>query len=164
MAQRLIDDTKIAALDALLLSLETILAELRATPVHTDPVVVPEEPAGIAPTASFTASPVSGASPLTVQFTNNSTGTAPLTYKWDMSDGSGNLPENTQKDPKWKFWTSPKKYTITLTVTNKYGTHTLTRPDYISVGTIPTTTPTTTGDTIPTYGAPETVGGYAIGG
>jgi len=164
MAQRLIDDTKIAALDALKLSLETILAELRATPVHTDPVVVPE-PAGVAPTASFTASPVSGASPLTVQFSNKSTGTAPLTYKWDMSDGAGNLPQNTQQNPAWRFWpAAPRKYTITLTVTNKYGSHTLTRPDYITVGTIPTTTPTPQGDTIPEYGAPATVGGYAIGG
>jgi PKD repeat protein len=164
MAQRLIDDTEIAALDGLLLSLETILAGLRAKPTHTEPVIVPE-PAGISPTASFTATPLSGASPLTVQFSNKSTGTLPLTYKWDMSDGAGNLPQNTQQNPAWRFWPSaPKKYTITLTVTNAFGTHTIKRPDYIVVGNIPATTTPTTGDTIPTYGAPDTVSGYAIGG
>ena len=40
-----------------------------------------------------------GQSPLIVQFTDQSTGAAPLTYHWDFSDGEGNLPENSQQNP-----------------------------------------------------------------
>jgi len=38
--------------------------------------------------AGFTANPPSGAPPLTVNFTNTSTGTGPFIYEWDFGDGS----------------------------------------------------------------------------
>jgi PKD repeat protein len=99
-------------------------------------VVVAPEPSGIAPVADFSATPLSGLNaPLSVQFTNLTTGTEPITYKWDMSDGAGNLPENTQKNPAWRFW-NKKKYTISLTATNAYGTSKRIRTDYITVGSV----------------------------
>lgn len=157
----IIKSSQIAAVETILAAVKTQIPE---------PAIVPEPtPEGTAPTASFTATPLAGTSPLEVQFTDTSVGTAPLTYKWDMNDGAGNLPENVQQNPKWRFY-DVKSYTIKLTVTNPYGTHTLTKINYITVGTtqnatpLPEPTPTTTGDTIPEFGAPETVGGYAIGG
>ena len=47
--------------------------------------------APIPPSADFTGSPLSGTVPLTVTFTDNSTGTLPLTYAWDFGDGSAEM-------------------------------------------------------------------------
>jgi PKD repeat protein len=83
------------------------------------------------PTAQFTADTTQGKSPLTVQFTDQSTGTPPLTYQWDFSDDIGSTVQN----PLWNFWTE-KTYTVTLTVTNPYGSDTLVKQNYITVGSI----------------------------
>ena len=42
----------------------------------------------VAPTASFSAGVTSGTAPLTVAFTNSSSGTAPRSYSWSFGDGS----------------------------------------------------------------------------
>jgi PKD repeat protein len=92
--------------------------------------------AGIPPKAQFTSNVTKGSSPLYVQFTDQSTGTAPLTYHWDFSDGDGKLPENSQKNPLWRFWKEDgSSFTVTLTVTNAYGTDTIVKPNYITFGT-----------------------------
>ena len=51
-------------------------------------------------------------------FTNQSTGTAPLSYAWDM-DGDGVI-DSTALHPTWQY-TTPDSYSVTLTVTNMYG-------------------------------------------
>jgi len=71
---------------------------------------------GYAPTANFTANVTSGAVPLAVQFTDNSTGTLPLSYAWDFGDGG----TSTLPDPVHLF-TSAGTYTVNLTVTNDFG-------------------------------------------
>jgi len=96
----------------------------------------------IAPTAQFTSSTLQAVSPLIVQFTDQSTGTAPMTCHWDFSDGAGNLPENSQKNPVWRFWEDAgTSYTVTLTVTNEYGSDTLVKQNYITFGTTPPEAP-----------------------
>ena len=70
----------------------------------------------IAPTASFTTSASSGAAPLTVTFTDTSTGT-PGSASWDFGDGLGSSVSN----PSHVF-TSAGDFTVTLTVTNDAGT------------------------------------------
>ena len=96
--------------------------------------VVPNTP----PTAQFTSNTIQGQSPLTVQFTDQSTGTGPMTYHWDFSDGEGKLPENSQKNPVWRFWEDDgSSFTVSLTVTNAYGTDTIVKQNYITLGSTP---------------------------
>ncbi len=65
-----------------------------------------------------------------------------MTYHWDFSDGAGNLPENSQQNPVWRFWEDAgTSYTVTLTVTNAYGSDTIVRQNYIRIGTEPTAPP-----------------------
>jgi PKD repeat protein len=91
---------------------------------------------GSPPKAQFTSNVTKGSSPLFVQFTDQSTGTAPLTYHWDFSDGEGKLPENSQKNPIWRFWKEDgSSFTVTLTVSNAYGSDTIVRQNYITFGT-----------------------------
>jgi PKD repeat protein len=68
-----------------------------------------------APTASFTASPTSGDAPLTVQFTDTSTGN-PTSWAWDFGDGS----TSSQQNPSATF-TTPGTYTVTLIASNSAG-------------------------------------------
>ncbi|MCK9592808.1 MAG: PKD domain-containing protein, partial [Methanoregula sp.] len=94
-----------------------------------------ETDAASAPKAQFTSNTTQGGSPLAVQFNDQSTGTAPMTYHWDFSDGAGNLPENSMKNPVWRFWDNvATSYTVTLTVTNAYGSDTITKTNYITLG------------------------------
>jgi uncharacterized repeat protein (TIGR01451 family) len=53
----------------------------------------------------------------TVTFTNNSTGTAPLSYSWNFGDGSA---ADTSQSPQ-HVYTGPGPYTATLTASNAYG-------------------------------------------
>jgi len=83
-----------------------------------------------APIANFTANVTSGITPLTVVFTDASTGTAPLTYAWDL-DNNGVI-DSTYPNPVVHY-TSPGKYTVNLTVTNEAGSDTEVKVDYINV-------------------------------
>lgn len=76
--------------------------------------------------ADFTAAPTSGPAPLTVVFTNTSTGgyTASL---WGFGDGI----TSTQTSPTHTY-TTPGAYTATLTVSGPGGMDTLARPNYIT--------------------------------
>jgi PKD repeat protein len=70
-----------------------------------------------------------------------------MTYHWDFSDGEGKLPENSQKNPLWRFWEDAGTvYTVSLTVTNAYGSDTIVKQNYITLGdtTNPAVTPTPT--------------------
>lgn len=74
------------------------------------------------PQVSFTSvSPLTGCFPLRVQFTDNSTGSSPITgWEWDFGDGT----TSTQKNP-FKIYTSAGSYNVALKVTDNNGCATL---------------------------------------
>jgi len=80
-----------------------------------------------APTAAFTGTPTSGDKPLTVEFTDESTGTI-TEREWDFGDG-GN---STDRNPVHTY-TAAGTYTVNLTVSTGSGSDTLSRPGYITV-------------------------------
>lgn len=80
-----------------------------------------------APTASFTGSPTSGNAPLTVNFTDASTGAT--SWSWDFGDGVGT---STAQNPSYSY-TSAGTYTVTLTATNACGSDVNQKVDYITV-------------------------------
>lgn len=80
--------------------------------------------------ASFTATPVSGISPLVVQFTDTSSGSV-STWQWNFGDGQSSAIQNPQHT-----YNSPGLYTVSLTVSGAAGSDTETRTNYISVYTV----------------------------
>jgi len=84
---------------------------------------------GLYPVADFSANPVSGKAPLVVAFTDQSTGSTPRTYQWNFGDGG----TSTITNPTHTY-TAAGLYTVTLTITNSYGTDTATKVNYILVG------------------------------
>ncbi len=82
-----------------------------------------------APTADFSADTTSGAAPLAVSFTDQSTG-SPTSWAWDFdNDGST---DSTDQNPSHEY-TDPGTYTVKLTSTNLTGSDTETKTDYITV-------------------------------
>ncbi|WP_141241777.1 PKD domain-containing protein, partial [Methanosarcina spelaei] len=73
----------------------------------------------------------SGKAPLTVTFTDKSTGT-PTKWQWNFGDGSKSFVQN----PTHKYSKSGV-YTVSLTVKNAKGSNTVTKTDYITVITKP---------------------------
>jgi PKD repeat protein len=82
-----------------------------------------------APTAAFTATPVSGAAPLTVGFTSSSTGSI-TSYAWTFGDGTTSSLQNPSKT-----YTTAGSFTVGLTVSGPGGSHTATRTNLIAVAT-----------------------------
>lgn len=87
---------------------------------------------GSPPIARYLAEPVSGQAPLSVQFTDLSTGN-PKQFEWSFGDGS----KSGQKNPVHIFQKGGI-YNVTLTVTNSFGTDKYT-PDIGINATAPTT-------------------------
>ncbi len=81
-----------------------------------------------APLSRFSASPTSGKAPLTVSFTDQSTGGAPAAWRWTFGDGSGSR----EKNPVHTYNESGQ-YTVTLTASNANGSNALTKSRYIVV-------------------------------
>jgi len=81
------------------------------------------------PVAAFSAKPTSGKAPLTVAFTDKSTG-IPTKWKWSFGDGTISREQN----PKHQYL-QEGNYKITLTVTNVAGSNTVTKTNYIKVTT-----------------------------
>jgi len=84
-------------------------------------------PSNDPPVASFSATPLSGGAPLSVNFTSTSTNT--LSHDWDFNgdgvlDASGILVQYTT-------------YTVSLTATGSGGTDVLTRTNYVTVNATP---------------------------
>jgi len=81
------------------------------------------------PTAAFSGTPVSGDTPLTVDFTDESTGSSTITdWAWDFGDGG----TSDDQDPSHTY-TVRGLYTVSLTVTSDAGEDTETKEGYITV-------------------------------
>lgn len=76
-----------------------------------------------APVAGFTALPTSGTEPLTVAFTDTSTGVI-TSYDWDFGDGS----HDSNPNPATHTYAAADMYTVTLTVIGPGGTNQYSMP------------------------------------
>jgi PKD repeat protein len=117
------------------------------------------------PTAGFSATPLSGCPPLTVQFTDASTSPvgAILTCSWDF-DNNG-TPDSTAQNPSYQY-TNAGTYTVSLTVTNTCGSDTETKTGYITVNPLPVATaanngPVCEGATLTLTGGPDGMASYS---
>jgi PKD repeat protein len=81
----------------------------------------------VRPVAGFSGTPTSGRAPLTVAFTDASTGII-TSYLWDFGDGT----TSTDKNPSHQY-TAAGRYTVKLTVSNTVGINTMTKKNYITV-------------------------------
>jgi len=85
-----------------------------------------------APTAEFSGTPLSGALPLTVNFTDLST-PGVSAWSWDFGDGGSSALQNPSH-----VYSALGVYTVSLTVTSPGGMDMETKVDYVVAGTIPT--------------------------
>lgn len=79
------------------------------------------------PVTAFTANTTAGLAPLTVQFTDLSTG-GPTSWLWTFGDGNTSTAQNPQHT-----YTAPGLYTVTLNATNEYGSDEEIKTNYITV-------------------------------
>ena len=79
------------------------------------------------PTANFNGSPTNGITPLTVSFTDTSTG-GPTSWAWTFGDGGTSTAQNPSH-----VYTAAGTYSVSLTATNSLGSNTLTKTNYITV-------------------------------
>jgi PKD repeat protein len=100
--------------------------------------------------ASFTANPTSGDAPLTVQFTDTSTG-GPTSWSWNFGDGTTATTQNPSHS-----YANAGSYSVTLTVSNSTGSNT-SNPTTITVSS---SSPPPTGSVLYRVNA----GGSAISG
>lgn len=80
------------------------------------------------PVANFTAAPVSGTAPLTVAFTDTSTG-GPVAWTWTFGDAT-----NATVQHPTHTYSDAGTYTVNLTVTNAAGNDTVTKSGLIKIG------------------------------
>jgi PKD repeat protein len=95
------------------------------TAVKTDYISVAA--GGTAPTAAFSGTPTSGTAPLDVSFTDASTD-GPTSWSWSFGDGNTSTAQNPMHT-----YTTPGTYSVSLTVSNAYGSDTHTEVDYVTV-------------------------------
>jgi len=88
---------------------------------------------GAAPTASFEGTPVAGCFPLEVEFMDLSTGAT--TWAWTLEGGEPSVSD--EQNPQ-VVYNTPGTYPVTLSVTNAFGSNSLTLVGYIEVGEGPT--------------------------
>ncbi len=88
----------------------------------------------VRPEADFTATPLLGIAPSTVQFTDTSeTGSSPITtWHWDFGDGA----TSTLQHPE-HIYTEAGVYTVSLTVSNDAGADVKTKTDFVFVVALP---------------------------
>ncbi|WP_370575556.1 PKD domain-containing protein, partial [Methanomethylovorans sp.] len=87
--------------------------------------------AAIAPVSGFSADVTSGAVPLAVSFTDQSTNT-PTTWFWEFGDGTNSTAQNPSHT-----YTSVGTYTVTLNASNVGGSNTSTQVSYITAAIAP---------------------------
>ena len=114
----------------------------------------------VPPVAAFNATPTSGCAPLTVNFTDQSTGNI-TSWSWTFGDGG----TSTLQNPSHQY-TSAGSYNVTLNVTTACSSSNITRTDYITVYARPTATassnsPVCEGATIELYGGPGGMSSYS---
>jgi PKD repeat protein len=85
--------------------------------------------ASSASTASFTGNPTNGSAPLTVNFTDTSTG-SPTSWEWDFSNDG--ITDSTVQNPQYTF-NSHGTYTVKLIATNAQGSDSEVKTSYITV-------------------------------
>jgi len=85
--------------------------------------------AGVYPIADFTADITSGNTPLTVNFTDLSTGN-PTSWEWDFQN-DGTI-DSYEQNPQWTYY-ERGSYTVALTVSDGTNEDTETKEDYISL-------------------------------
>jgi len=110
-----------------------------ATPTPTPTTT----PSGTVPAAFFSASSTAGTAPLTVQFTDQSTGT-PTAWHWDFGDNSST--NATVQNPVHTY-AANGNYTVNLTVANAAGSAYMVKTNYVTVSAAVTPTPTPTSGT-----------------
>jgi len=84
-------------------------------------------PPSLVPSASLSAIPTSGNAPLSVNFTDESTGTI-TSWNWNFGDGASSAIQNPSHT-----YNSKGKYSVSLTVSGPYGSDTETKTDYIFI-------------------------------
>ncbi|AAM07628.1 cell surface protein [Methanosarcina acetivorans C2A] len=94
-----------------------------------DYISVSESSAPVEPVAAFAADVTSGTAPLTVNFTDQSTG-SPIAWAWDF-DNDGNV-DSSEQNPSYTY-SDAGSYTVNLTVTNEAGSNSAVETDYITV-------------------------------
>jgi len=99
----------------------------------TDYITVTQPPP---PVADFTSDKTIGELPLYIQFSDLSTGASITSWSWDL-DGDGS-PDSTTQNPSWTYETGGT-YTVSLTVDGLWGDGSVTKTDYITIATPPTT-------------------------
>jgi PKD repeat protein len=94
----------------------------------SDLIIYSTQPAPVLPVAAFTSDVMSGKAPLSVHFTDQSTG-SPTSWSWDFNnDGTA---DSTSQNPAYTY-TSIGTYTVKLTVTNTAGSTDKIKTNYIS--------------------------------
>lgn len=86
------------------------------------------------PSAGFSASKTSGTAPLTIQFTDTSSGD-PTSWYWTFGDGSTSTSENPSHT-----YTEAGSYTVKLLVTNSAGSDTVSQSNFVVAAASATTT------------------------
>ena len=90
---------------------------------------------GVQPVAAFSMTPTTGGVPLSVQFTDQSTGTV-NSYLWNF--GSSGIPNSALANPKVTFL-SPGTFTVSLTVSGPTGTTSANQPITVTADVTPPT-------------------------
>ncbi|HSL33493.1 MAG TPA: DNRLRE domain-containing protein [Candidatus Limnocylindrales bacterium] len=101
--------------------------------VKADYITVSDAPPPPPPVVDFSGTPTSGAAPLSVAFTDASSGT-PTSWAWDF-DNDGTV-DSTLRNPTFIF-TTPGTYSVKLTAGNAGGDGSLVKTDYITVSDAP---------------------------
>jgi PKD repeat protein len=96
------------------------------------------------PTADFTVNPASGTVPLTVAFTDQSSG-SPTSWRWDFGDGTS----STSQSPTHTY-AAAGTFTVSLTAANAAGSNTATKADAVTA--TPPPPPTADFSATPTTG------------
>ncbi len=116
------------------------------------------------PSPEFTATPTSGAAPLTVQFTDATIGVATGRI-WDFGDGTRSIATNPSH-----VYTSVGQYTVSLVAANANGSNTVTKPNLIRTTFAPVTTTAVADSYVRSdrsssnFGTATTMQGYRKGG
>ena len=87
-----------------------------------------------APIADFNGTPLTGCNSLNVTFTDASLNT-PTSWSWSFPGGVPNTFSG--QNPPVIFYAAPGNYAVTLTVSNAFGSNTLTKTNYVQIATCP---------------------------